>query len=103
MSEKAWLIDTEPSSRFPVFTRLNAADVMADPITPLGASMCWVPNVLPGWASGYVEDLCFTADELSDESAVAGFIYGYLYVNQSSARLGGGSVVGEGLATTDAP
>ena len=87
MSEKAWLIDTEPSSRFPVFTRLNAADVMADPITPLGASMCWVPNVLPGWASGYVEDLCFTADELSEESAVAGFIYGYLYVNQSSVRV----------------
>ena len=48
MSEKAWLIDTEPSTRFPVFTRLNAADVMADPITPLGASMCWIPNVLPG-------------------------------------------------------
>lgn len=87
MSEKAWLIDTEPSTRFPVFTRLNAADVMADPITPLGASMCWIPNVLPGWASGYVEDLCFTADEMAEESAVAGFFYGYLYVNQSSVRV----------------
>ena len=87
MAEKAWLIDTEPSTRFPVFTRLNAADVMAEPITPLGASMCWIPNVLPGWASGYVEDLCFTADELAEESAVAGFIYGYLYVNQSSVRV----------------
>ena len=87
MSEKAWLIDTEPSTRFPVYTRLNAADVMADPITPLGASMCWIPNVLPGWASGYVEDVCFTADELVEEAAVAGFIYGYLYVNQSSVRV----------------
>ena len=64
MSEKAWLTDTEPSKRFPIFTRLNAADVMSDPITPLGATMCWIPNVLPGWASGYVEDVCFTADEL---------------------------------------
>lgn len=87
MSEKAWLIDTEPSTRFPVYTRLNAADVMADPITPLGASMCWIPNVLPGWASGYVEDVCFTADELSEEASVAGFFYGYLYVNQSSVRV----------------
>jgi rifampicin phosphotransferase len=87
MSQKAWLTDTEPSAKFPVFTRLNAADVMADPITPLGASMCWIPNVLPGWASGYVEDVCFTADELTDESAVAGFFYGYLYVNQSSVRV----------------
>ena len=87
MSQKAWLTDTEPSAKFPVFTRLNAADVMADPITPLGASMCWIPNVLPGWASGYVEDVCFTADELTDESSVAGFFYGYLYVNQSSVRV----------------
>lgn len=87
MSEKAWLIDTEPSTRFPVYTRLNAADVMAEPITPLGASMCWIPNVLPGWAAGYVEDVCFTADELAEEASVAGFIYGYLYVNQSSVRV----------------
>lgn len=87
MSEKAWLTDTEPSTRFPVFTRLNAADVMADPITPLGATLCWIPNVLPGWASGYVEDVCFTSEELAEESSVAGFIYGYLYVNQSSVRV----------------
>ncbi len=87
MSQKAWLTDTEPSVRFPVLTRLNAADVMADPITPLAATMCWIPNVLPGWSAGYVEDVCFTADELTDESAVAGFIYGYLYINQSSVRV----------------
>ena len=84
---KAWITDTDPSTRFPVFTRLNAADVMSDPITPLGASMCWIPNVLPGWASGYVEDICFTSDELAEASSVAGFFYGYLYVNQSSVRV----------------
>lgn len=87
MTEKAWITDTSPSERFPVFTRLNAADVMADPITPLGASMCWIPQVLPGWAAGYVQDLCFTPEELTEESAVAGFFYGYLYVNQSSVRV----------------
>lgn len=87
MTEKAWIIDTEPSKRFPVFTRLNAADVMPEPITPLGASMCWKPMVLPGWASGYVQDACFTADEMVEESAVAGFLYGYLYINQSSVRV----------------
>jgi rifampicin phosphotransferase len=87
MTKKAWLTDTEPSKRFTVYTRLNAADVMADPITPLGASLCWIPNVLPGWASGYVEDVCFTSEELAEEASVAGFIYGYLYVNQSSVRV----------------
>ena len=87
MAEKAWLTDTDPSTRFTVYTRLNAADVMADPITPLGASMCWIPNVLPGWASGYVEDICFTSDELTEASSVAGFFYGYLYVNQTNVRV----------------
>ena len=87
MTEKAWIIDTEPSKRFPVFTRLNAADVMPEPITPLAASMCWKPMVLPGWASGYVQDACFTSDEMVEESAVAGFLYGYLYINQSSVRV----------------
>lgn len=87
MSQKAWLTDTEPSTRFTVYTRLNAADVMSDPITPLGATMCWIPNVLPGWASGYVEDVCFTAEELSEEASVGGFFYGYLYINQSNVRV----------------
>jgi pyruvate,water dikinase len=87
MTIKAWLTDTAPSARFPVFTRLNAAEVMPDPITPLAASMCWVPHVLPGWAAGYVEDLCFTPEELTDESAVAGLFFGYLYINQSAVRV----------------
>ncbi len=87
MSQKAWLTDTEPSTRFTVYTRLNAADVMSDPITPLGATMCWIPNVLPGWASGYVEDVCFTSEELQEEASVGGFFYGYLYINQSNVRV----------------
>jgi len=87
MSDEKWCIDTGLAIQFPVYTRFNANDVLPDPITPLGASMCWIPNVLPGWASGYVEDICFTSDELTDESSVAGFFYGYLYVNQSSVRV----------------
>jgi hypothetical protein len=44
------LIDTVPSLRYPVYTRLNAGDVMPDPITPLGAMLVWIPEVLPIWA-----------------------------------------------------
>jgi phosphohistidine swiveling domain-containing protein len=90
MTEKAWLTDTEPSGKYPVYTRLNAADVMADPVTPLGATLGWIPNVLPGWSTGYVENNAFTAAELDSEpSAVAGFFYGHLYVNQSVVRIVG--------------
>ena len=89
MTDEEWIIDTEPSSRFPVYTRLNANDVMADPITPLGASLVWIPEVLPGWGIGYVQQDAFTPAEVAAEAVapVGGFIYGHLYINQTAVRV----------------
>lgn len=111
MSEKKWIIDTEPSARFPVLTRMNAADVLPDPISPLGASMAWIPHMLPGWAAGYAEIGAFRLSELlTGDSSVAGFFYGYLYINQSSVRtvgirlgLGWEAIDAAFFAGTDAP
>lgn len=89
MSQDRWLIDTEPSSRLPVYTRLNANDVLPDPITPLGASLAWNPHVLRGWAAGYVEMGTFDPREMTEIGAVAGFFFGHLYVNQSAVRVVG--------------
>ena len=85
MSEP-WPVDTAPSPRYPVYTRFNANDVLPDPITPLGASLAWNPHVLRGWAAGYVALGAFTAEELGDLTAVAGFFHGHLYVNQTVVR-----------------
>ena len=88
MTDLTELIDTVPSTRYPVYTRLNAGDVMPDPITPLGATLVWIPEVLPGWATGYMRVGSFTPHELDDEPFLAGgFYYGYLYVNQTAVRL----------------
>jgi rifampicin phosphotransferase len=86
-----WIIDTVPSTRYPVYTRLNANDVMADPITPLGASLVWIPEVLPAWAVGNVRLRYFTPQEMSPDPypPVAGFFYGYLYVDQTYVRITG--------------
>lgn len=91
MADQGWLTDTVPSQRFPVYTRLNANDVLPDPITPLGASFCWVPAVIPGWAAGYAALGSFLPSELTGEeySPVAGFFYGHLYINQSNVRIVG--------------
>ena len=64
MTEKAWLTDTEPGTRYPLYTRLNASDVLPDPVTPLGADLAWLSHILPGWASGYVELGSFTPEEM---------------------------------------
>ena len=91
MTEHGWLTDTTPSERFPVYTRLNANDVLPDPITPLGASFSWIPHMLPGWAAGYVALDAYRPAELAGEdiAPVAGFFYGHLYVNQSNVRVVG--------------
>ena len=91
MTDLNWIIDTVPSTRYPVYTRLNANDVMADPITPLGASLVWIPEVLPAWAVGNVRLRYFTPEEMSADPypPVAGFFYGYLYIDQTYVRITG--------------
>jgi rifampicin phosphotransferase len=91
VTDQNWIIDTVASTRYPVYTRLNANDVMADPITPLGASLVWVPEVLPGWAVGNVRLNAFTPEEMSPDPfpPVAGFFYGYLYIDQTYVRITG--------------
>jgi pyruvate,water dikinase len=85
------IIDTVPSTRYPVYTRLNANDVMPDPVTPLGASLVWIPEILPAWAVGNVRLHSFTPEEMAPDPfpPVAGFFYGYLYVNQTYVRITG--------------
>jgi pyruvate,water dikinase len=88
VTDLAHLLETEPSERYPLYTRLNAGDVMPDPITPIGATLVWIPEVLTGWANGYVKQDAFTPGELEGEPYLAaGFYYGYLYVNQTAVRM----------------
>ena len=91
MTDQNWIIDTVASTRYPVYTRLNANDVMPDPVTPLGASLVWIPEILPGWAVGNVRLRYFTPQEMSPDPfpPVGGFFYGYLYVNQTYVRITG--------------
>ncbi len=91
MAAERWLIDTEPSQRFPVYTRLNANDVLPDPITPLGASLAWIPNILPGFSTGYAFNGAITAAEAYADgiSPAAAFFYGHMYVNMTMPRMVG--------------
>ncbi|WP_131746996.1 PEP-utilizing enzyme [Frankia sp. Cppng1_Ct_nod] len=90
MTGKQWIIDTQPSRRFPIYTRLNANDVLTDPITPLGASLGWIPHILPGWDTANAAYGSFTvAEQTVDVSPNAAFFYGHLYVNMTLPRLTG--------------
>ena len=91
MTDQNSIIDTVASTRYPVYTRLNANDVMPDPVTPLGASLVWIPEILPAWAVGNVRLRYFTPEEMTPDpfAPVGGFFYGYLYVNQTYVRITG--------------
>jgi pyruvate,water dikinase len=91
VTDQNTIIDTIASTRYPVYTRLNANDVMPDPVTPLGASLMWVPEILPAWAIGNVRLRYFTPEEMAPDPfpPVGGFFYGYLYVDQTYVRITG--------------
>ena len=91
MSDEKWCIDTGLAIQFPVYTRFNANDVLPDPITPLGASMFWNPEMFPGGSLAYAELGSATAVEAIENEAwpFGAFCYGYLYVNVTMARLVG--------------
>ncbi len=87
-----WCIDTALNERFPVYTRFNANDVLPEPITPLGADLVWLPQILPAFSNAYAQmGAISVAEANSDPNAfpAAAFRYGHLYVNVTTARLTG--------------
>ena len=98
-----WITDTEASTRFPVYTRSNASDVLPEPISPLGATLSWVPGVMEGWRDGNVNNGAFLMEELTGEGFIptCGIFNGYFYVNASVVRVFG-ERSGAGAAGIDA-
>lgn len=98
-----WITDTEASTRFPVYTRSNASDVLPEPISPLGATLSWQPGVMEGWRDGNVHNGAFSMDELTAEgiNPTCGIFNGYFYVNASVVRVFG-ERSGAGAAGIDA-
>jgi len=51
---KTWIADTEPSERFPIYTRANADEVGPEPFTPLNWTLTWEQGVAPGTADAWI-------------------------------------------------
>ena len=98
-----WLTDTAASTRFTVYTRSNASDVLPDPVSPLAATLSWVPGIMEGWRDGNVSNGAFAMEELTGEGIIptCGLFNGYFYVNASVVRVFG-ERSGAGAAGIDA-
>lgn len=92
-----WITDWEPSSRFPVYTRANAGEVLPDPCSPLCWTVAWEPGILQGWRDSQIgAGTCDEHEVDTRRPEVVGHFGGYLFINGSMARLFG--VRGPGLA-----
>jgi rifampicin phosphotransferase len=84
-----WILNFEPSTRFPVHTRGNVSEVFPDPITPLSATTGFLQNFEDGYRDAFV------AAKVWDESiyegevrfALMGCLGGYVYINMSYLRV----------------
>ncbi len=85
-----WICDRVPTERFPDYTRGNAGEVMADPVSPLGWTFCCEPGMVKGCVDGFEQMGVF--DALEYDAALPetfGLFGGYFYNSLTQSRLFG--------------
>jgi rifampicin phosphotransferase len=90
MLSARWIADRLPTDRFPNYTRGNAGEVLADPVSPLGWTFAWESGIVLGCREGFVQMGIFDTDEYSREKPETfGLFGGYFYNSLTQARLFG--------------
>ena len=88
LSDK-WIIDRVPTDRFPAYTRGNAGEVLAEPVSPLGWSFIGEPAMVRGCVDGFEQMGVFNPMEYGDPPEAFGIFGGYFYNSLTQARLFG--------------
>jgi rifampicin phosphotransferase len=84
-----WIIDRIPTERFANYTRGNAGEVLADPVSPLGWTFCCEPGMVQGCVDGFEAMGVFDRSEYGDPPESFGIFGGYFYNSLTQARLFG--------------
>lgn len=85
-----WIVDTEPTERFPIYTRGNADEVGPDPFTPLNWTLTWEQGIVPGTAWAWIHMGTFKEGEfLWSQPETYGSWGGYFYNQVSVGRVFG--------------
>jgi phosphohistidine swiveling domain-containing protein len=83
-----WLVDNDPSTRYPVYTRGNIGEVFPLPVTPLTWTFGAIPCSEQGWRDAFERYGAFDRAEFSDDSIeILGCFGGYGYLNVSISRI----------------
>jgi rifampicin phosphotransferase len=85
-----WIYDRVPTERFPNYTRGNAGEVLADPVSPIGWTFCCEPGMVRGCVDGFEQMGVFDALEYDAEMPETfGLFGGYFYNSLTQSRLFG--------------
>ncbi len=84
-----WICDRVPTERFPDYTRGNAGEVLAEPVSPLAWTFCWEPGPVQGCVDGFEQMGVFDRIEYGDPPASFGLFGGYFYNSLTQSRLFG--------------
>jgi len=88
--DRPWIVDSTPSTRFPVYTRGNAGEVASKVTSPLQWTTISGPPAEREWRRALVEFGAFDEDEFrSGEMDVEALFHGYIYLNLSVSRVFG--------------
>lgn len=85
-----WITDWPTSQRFPHYTRANAGEVLANPVSPLGWTFGWDGGIVDGYRAGLIRLGAYEANDFdaTNPETVACF-GGYFYINLSAIRMQG--------------
>ena len=85
-----WIYDRVPTERFPDYTRGNAGEVLADPVSPIGWTFCCEEGMVRGCVDGFEQMGVFDALEYDAEvPETFGLFGGYFYNSLTQSRLFG--------------
>ena len=83
-----WICDSEPSRRYPIWTRGNIGEVFPWPVTPLTWSTGIRQCAEPGWRDALERFGAFGLHEFSPtDNEIVGCFGGYGYLNASVSRI----------------
>ncbi|MHB8577116.1 MAG: PEP-utilizing enzyme [Dehalococcoidia bacterium] len=83
-----WIVGSNPSARYPLWTRANVGEVFPDPVAPLSFSLMMREKVEAAWRDALVNMGAFTHDEFAPgEMETVGVFGGYCYLNAAVTRI----------------
>ena len=88
MTDKIWVVDNEPSQRYPIYTRGNVGEVFPEAVAPLSWTLGAIPGSEQGWRDAFERFGAFSRDEFDDDNIeTLGCFGGYAYLNVSISRI----------------